>query len=565
MSRHAQHKLRFFSADWVFRERGSKDARLVPVAIAVWAGSLVAHQAFAWLLCTSWAWIVSLGVVLLMAAGIARLFVIKWRWAGLVAVAAAGLFVGASAALLSDTVAWYDPAAVQARTAARTTQTTVDIHAPVVASNQRSYDCQADGVVRSIEDSRTGSYAQSSAHIRVYMSDNACSAVERGGQYIVTGLLMEAKFGSEPLWLQVSGEVVRIRSPSWLWRAVHAMQDAMLAQVAHLSDQAQVLVPGLTLGVLGQDYVSLRNESLDVSEVYASSLEDAFKTSGIMHLMAVSGGHFVIIAGLIQRLCRALLLPRVLTALLVALAQLALTALMFPGDSVTRALVMGLIAAAAYAKGRPAQSLSALCWTVIAVLLVMPSMSSSYGFALSAAAVFGIVTLTTPLKKGIRVLMPDVLAEMIAMTIAAQVFTLPIQILMNPSVPLMSVPANLIVAPVVSLATITGIAALLTAWLAPTFALVLLRITSMGTLVMERTAMWLGSGVWSSLPWSSGIQGALAMLALELALGVILICLHRWVFKRHKTHADLPGLACASGHRTRIAVWWEESLRLLRS
>lgn len=46
-----------------------------------------------------------------------------------------------------------------------------------------------------------------------------------------------------------------------------------------------------------------------------------------------------------------------------------------------------------------------------------------------------------------------------AMTIAAQLFTLPIQVLIEPELPVYSIPANLVVAPFVGFSTLTGLPA----------------------------------------------------------------------------------------------------------
>ena len=56
-----------------------------------------------------------------------------------------------------------------------------------------------------------------------------------------------------------------------------------------------MLVPGVTLGLLGQDILT----GASVDETYARQLEERCKQAGIMHVMAVSGGHYALIA----RLC----------------------------------------------------------------------------------------------------------------------------------------------------------------------------------------------------------------------------------------------------------------------
>ena len=43
---------------------------------------------------------------------------------------------------------------------------------------------------------------------------------------------------------------------------------------------------------------------MPVNSTYAQTLENQFRQSGIMHLCRIaSGGHFVLVAGLVRRLC----------------------------------------------------------------------------------------------------------------------------------------------------------------------------------------------------------------------------------------------------------------------
>ena len=92
------------------------------------------------------------------------------------------------------------------------------------------------------------------------------------------------------------------------------------------------------------------------------------------------------------------------------------------------------------------------------------------------------------------------------MTVAAQLFTLPIQVLMEPELPLLSVPANLLVSPFVGLATMAGLDGIglrmVRAWLAGVFAW----ISSWGTLVMERVALWLGGRHDGRHPWKMALR-----------------------------------------------------------
>ena len=59
----------------------------------------------------------------------------------------------------------------------------------------------------------------------------------------------------------------------------------------------------------------------------------------------------MVIAGLVRRLCSRVLAPRWATGLVMAVSDVMLAIVVFPSDSVLRALLMGLFGAAAVAAG----------------------------------------------------------------------------------------------------------------------------------------------------------------------------------------------------------------------
>lgn len=407
------------SRDRILREQGSRDWRMLPIAIVMWAASLGAHALFAWrmsdglgagqakadagagidatVIGMEWPVTRILPITVASCAAVAAMIVVSFRlrirWTGTLTVCVAVACIGSMAAIASDTIAWHDPASAQARQSSSYHEVMATVTTPVIASDQRTYDCQTD--IRLSGITVDGADVRSTVAVRVYADESYCGQLRRGAVYLLTGVLQQARYGRIPLWLLLEGKqpVAQVRAPPWHLAAIAHMQEAFFTVTGQLSDQGRVLVPGLTMGVLGQDYIGGDAGPMPVDSTYAQTLENQFRRSGIMHLMAVSGGHFVLVAGLVRRLCMWMLLDRRLTALLVSGVYALLALAMFPSDSVTRAFIMGLIGALAYAMGRRTQALSALCWTIIGVLAVNPDMSASYGFALSSAAVLGIVCL----------------------------------------------------------------------------------------------------------------------------------------------------------------------------
>lgn len=197
----------------------------------------------------------------------------------------------------------------------------------------------------------------------------------------------------------------------------------------------------------------------------------------------------------------------------------------------------------------------------IGILLLRPSMATSYGFALSCAAVLGIVTLARPMRPRHSLRHAKPVAAALAMTIAAQLSTLPIQILMEPQIPLLSCVANLLVTPVVSYSTLLGLAALACAWINVDMAFAFARLASAGTRVMEVVARSLADAP-CSVPWKDGIAGALLVLAVELTTGYAVARLT----KRANRPCEREGSDAERFTRNparRMGIWIEDTVRML--
>lgn len=575
-------------------ESGRNDMRLLPAALSAWTANLAAHALFERMTHVSgaegsgageggafadtptpWWLIMALGIcvgmvaacLMLRAGRILRVLTPARRHmlarAGLVACCAAA--IAAMSAVAADLRTWHDPASAIVRAGGASVQATVHIDEPVLASNMRDADCQTDVSLSAL--TAEGMVQPSHARVRVYADAVNCTKLTRGATQRLIGDLEPARFGGMSIWLRLGGDaaVETLKPPSVMDRTIHHIHERFLDLTGDLDDQGRVLVPGLTLGVLGQErYMGIDGDENKMPDpTYARALEECFRRSGIMHLMAVSGGHFVLIGALVRRLCALVLLPRRLVAVIVALSMWALAALMFPSDSVTRALVMGFFSAAAFGLGRRPQALSALCWTVVGTLIVAPEMGRSFGFALSCGAVLGIVLSSHPIATALSHVMPKAVADIAAMTISAQMFALPIQTLMEPGLPLASVPANILVAPVVGFATIAGLCALMTAWWAPAIALVPVRVASAGTRVMERCATWLGGEQSMVVPWAGGVAGAVLMVAVETAIVMTCMGMARLRARLCMPDDGSEGMNFRVTPADRMRQWWEDTRRMM--
>ena len=170
---------------------------------------------------------------------------------------------------------------------------------------------------------------------------------------------------------------------------------------------------------------------------------DAFAAAGLTHLLAVSGQNVafvLVVAGPV--LTRLRFGPR-LVATLAVLGMFALVTRAEP--SVLRATAMAAVAAVGTALGRPASSVRTLALGVAGMLLVDPLLVTSLGFQLSVAGAGGIVAGAARLERALPG--PRWLVAPLAVTVAAQAAVTPLLVHAFGSVPLASLPCNLLAGP----------------------------------------------------------------------------------------------------------------------
>ena len=204
-------------------------------------------------------------------------------------------------------------------------------------------------------------------------------------------------------------------------------------------------------------------------------------------------------------------------------AVLAYAMLLESEGSVIRSLAMGLLGAYAMLRGSGRQSLAALQTTVLMCLLAAPHLAVDMGFALSVTATSALILLGPPLIRLLMRLMPVFCAEMLAAPIVASLWCTPLILAMSGKVPLYSVPANLIAAPLAPLSMLAGLVALGFMLLGlPTLADVCLRAGGLAAQGIEWAAHTAAHAPGN--PWEPGssvpavVCSALSVLALSVAL-----------------------------------------------
>lgn len=395
----------------------------------------------------------------------------------------------------------------RASTAREPVRIIFELTTPALATAKKGFDCYADA--RALGLQRAQIVTASSARIRIFATGALCQA---GGAQVwsMPAKLSLPQYGNQDAWamqkeaktsaLTAQGSSsenssassstgsfagsatqplsYRVRAAPAFRTLIASLHTAFLRQTRKLPPTQAILVPGVTMGISGADVLSSHHADLHERE---EELSQWFREAGIIHLLAVSGGHLALIREWAKRrLARSRLWASMKVMISLALV-LACASLLFPSDSLLRAVVMACFTSVALLRGRPAQSLSALCWSVMVVLICAPYLALSVGFTFSCAAVGGIILLahhwaqlmskTWLLRAlGFSAKSREKLSESLALTMSAQVAILPVQMLMlgqMGSSMLIAVLANFLVTPVVSVATIAGLLSLLTSWLLP--------------------------------------------------------------------------------------------------
>lgn len=427
---------------------------------------------------------------------------------------------------------------------------------PLRASKSFMGDCQAVAQVHKFDGQI--SYYQA----KFYAYSPICKRLDYGSSVRVPVSIKSSRFDYNKPEIYISksqNSLVITKSADIFHKSLTALWQSFHNVTGKLDAQGSMLVPGVTVGMLGQEYVEAEETSSHepIDETYATMTRNHFQHAGIMHVMAVSGGHFLLLSMLIYKCCAYMLLPRWFTSFLQIALQILLAAVVYPSASVLRALIMGIIAAVAFCFKRPYQSASALSWTVIGVLVVNPSYAWDYAFALSSAATLGIVVMGVPASKILSKYMPNWISSALSITFAAQCWTMPVQILMQPEVSFMSVPANLIVAPLMDWATVCGLISLACASFSAGLSLIFARASSIGTGFMEQCACWCDEAALGVFPWMKGAAGAWLMVGMEVTIFAIFMIAFRVFHNRaYVQRMSIIGQLWASSGRR---MWSEAS------
>jgi competence protein ComEC len=508
----------------VIHRPAAADLRLLPAAVVAWLGAglaIAAPGSWVTALVAVGLWILAAGLAIVPMPGRVR----STAWRGLAVIAIAG------GALAMTSVAAHAPArspAVLTEAAHAGRMVTL-----LVETTGRAVDGRIAASAESVRVAGATRAISTSVLVFGDLGDDAIRYARIGSLLRVSGTMSATEPGDDTAYLVfLRGHAVQAGAPPPLLAAADTVRRDFAKAASGLPGDGGALLPGLAIG--------------DTSSV-SPALNDAMKTASLSHLTAVSGANCAIVVGLALALGAGLGLSRAGRVVVATVVLAAFVVLVTPEPSVIRAAVMAAVALVALATGRPARGLPLLCVAVIILLVVDPWLSRSFGFALSVLATGGLLLLARPLADVLGRLLPHGLSLVLAVPIAAQLACQPVLLLLNPSLPLYGVVANMMAEPAAAPVTVLGLIACVAAPIAPPVATVFAALAWVPASWIAAVATFFAGLPGARAPWPTGPIGVMLVIAVTVAglaavlgsvrpairraaRGVLVICLAGYLF-----------------------------------
>lgn len=286
-----------------------------------------------------------------------------------------------------------------------------------------------------------------------------------GQQIAITGILYKPKAASNPgafdfqkflkqegAFAGLSGRQINIldadEKRQWGWWQIR--ERIVRSQVRWLGIPEGPLVSAMVLG----------SKAVDLPY----DIRDLFVQAGLAHALAASGFQTSLILGVILQLTKRTKKATQFTlGLLALIIFLSLTGFQ---PAVLRAVIMGFAALIGLLLNRKVQQFGSLLLAATLLLIFNPLWIWDLGFQLSFLATLGLIVTVSPIVRGLAWL-PTTIAALIAVPLAATIWTLPVQLSVFGVVPSYSLLLNIITTPLISVISIGGIVSAIAALIWP--------------------------------------------------------------------------------------------------
>lgn len=186
-------------------------------------------------------------------------------------------------------------------------------------------------------------------------------------------------------------------------------------------------------------------------------LKESFNKTGTTHILAISGYNITII-GLYVSALFMFFIRRQIAFWFTVLGIALFAVLTGASPSVIRAAIMGILVLAAYREGRFYNMTNAVVFTGAIMIALNPKiLRFDVGFQLSFMATLGLIYLAPLIKEKLKFL-PEFLnfKENFSATVSAQAFVLPLILYYFKNFSLVSLPANILILPVIPITMFFG-------------------------------------------------------------------------------------------------------------
>jgi competence protein ComEC len=274
-----------------------------------------------------------------------------------------------------------------------------------------------------------------------------------GQQIAITGILYKPKAASNPgafdfqkflkqegTFAGLIGRQINILDEEYRWGWWQIRQGIARSQVRGLGIPEGLLVSAMVLG----------SKAVDLPY----DMRDLFVQGGLAHALAASGFQTSLILGVILQLTRrSTKKTQFIFGSLALMIFLGLTGFQ---PSVLRAVIMGFAALLGLVLKRKVKQLGSLLLAATLLLLFNPLWIWDLGFQLSFLATLGLIVTVPPIVQRLGWL-PPAIASLVAVPLAATVWTLPLQLSVFGVVPTYGLLLNIITTPLISVISIGGI------------------------------------------------------------------------------------------------------------
>ena len=195
---------------------------------------------------------------------------------------------------------------------------------------------------------------------------------------------------------------------------------------------------------------------------------EAFSTTGIIHILSVSGSHITLLFGFIYMLGKWFQLKEKSILILTTAAIFIYAAISGFSPPVIRSSIMGFLAIVAIFSEREKQALNVLGATVFIMLIVNPYYISDISFQLSVGASAGILIFYKPIEIKLgKIISYKRITQAAALSISAQLLIVPIILYNFHNFPIYFIFSNIFVTPLLDFVIILGLTAAIFVWILP--------------------------------------------------------------------------------------------------